>query len=83
MSASEEQSSVARHRSSKPSGAVSDQDQLQHDPDHPYYSEISLSDVSTQYAEENPMIVLEVKLMALSRGLRLHQYLDDWLIRSQ
>ena len=24
-----------------------------------------------------------VKLMALSRGLRLHQYLDDWLIRSQ
>ena len=22
-------------------------------------------------------------LMALSRGLRLHQYLDDWLIRSQ
>ena len=29
------------------------------------------------------MIVKEVKLMALSRGLRLHQYLDDWLIRSQ
>ena len=29
------------------------------------------------------MIVEEVKLMALSRGLRLHQYLDDWLIRSQ
>ena len=28
------------------------------------------------------MIVKEVKLMALSRGLRLHQYLD-WLIRSQ
>ena len=28
-------------------------------------------------------IVKEVKLMALSRGLRLHQYLDDWLIRSQ
>ena len=27
------------------------------------------------------MIVKEVKLMALSRGL--HQYLDDWLIRSQ
>ena len=25
----------------------------------------------------------EVKLMAFSRGLRLHQYLDDWLIRSQ
>ena len=29
------------------------------------------------------MIVKEVKLMALSRGLRLHQYVDDWLIRSQ
>ena len=29
------------------------------------------------------MIVKEVKLMALSSGLRLHQYLDDWLIRSQ
>ena len=29
------------------------------------------------------MIVKEVKLMALSRGLRLHQFLDDWLIRSQ
>ena len=29
------------------------------------------------------LIVNEVKLMALSRGLRLHQYLDDWLIRSQ
>ena len=29
------------------------------------------------------MIVKEVKLMALSRGLGIHQYLDDWLIRSQ
>ena len=29
------------------------------------------------------MIVKEVKLMVLSRGLRIHQYLDDWLIRSQ
>ena len=29
------------------------------------------------------MIAKEVKLMALSRGLKLHQYLDDWLIRSQ
>ena len=25
------------------------------------------------------MIVKEVKLMALTRGVRLHQYLDDWL----
>ena len=29
------------------------------------------------------MIVKEVKLMTLSRGIRLHQYLDDWLIRAQ
>ena len=29
------------------------------------------------------MIVKEVKLMALSRGIRLHQYRDDWLIRAQ
>ena len=29
------------------------------------------------------MIIKEVKLMALSRGLRIHQHLDDWLIRSQ
>ena len=29
------------------------------------------------------MPVKEVKLMALTRGIRLHQYLDDWLIRAQ
>ena len=29
------------------------------------------------------MIIKEVKLMALSRGLRIHQYRDDGLIRSQ
>ena len=29
------------------------------------------------------MIVKEVKLMALSRRIRFHQYLDDWLIRVQ
>ena len=29
------------------------------------------------------MIVKEVKLMALTRGIRLHQYLGDWLIRAQ
>ena len=32
-SSEEDQSSVARHRSSKPSGAASDQDLPQHDPD--------------------------------------------------
>ena len=29
------------------------------------------------------MIVKEVKVMALSKGIRHHQYLDDWLIRAQ
>ena len=29
------------------------------------------------------MIVKEVKLMVLTRGIRLHRYLDDWLIRAQ
>ena len=29
------------------------------------------------------MIVKEVKPMALTREIRLHQYLDDWLIRAQ
>ena len=56
-SSEEDQSSVARHRSSKPSGAqpsgaLSDQDQPQHDPDPPYYREVALSDVPSQYAEE-------------------------------
>ena len=56
-SSEEDQSSVARHRSSKPSktqpsGALSDQDLPQHDPDHPYYREVALSDVPSQYAEE-------------------------------
>ena len=44
-SSGEDQSPVARHRSSKPSGAqpsgaVSDQDLPQHDPDPPYYREV-------------------------------------------
>ena len=29
------------------------------------------------------MLVKEVKLVALSRGIRLHQYLDDWRISAQ
>ena len=53
----EDQSSVGRHRSSKPSGsqpsgALSDQDQPQHDPDPPYYRKAALSDVPSQYAEK-------------------------------
>ena len=56
-SSEEDQPSAIRHRSSKPSGArpsvaISDQDQPQHDPDPPYYREVALSDVPSQYAEE-------------------------------
>ena len=56
-SSGEDQSPVARHSSSKPSraqpsGAVSDQDLPQHDPDSPYYREVALSDMPSQYAEE-------------------------------
>ena len=51
-SSEEDQSSVVRHRSSKPSGAVSDQDQPQHDPNPPYNREVALSDVPSQYAEQ-------------------------------
>ena len=58
----EDQSSVARHRSSKlsgaqPSGALSDQDQPQHDPDPPYYREVALSDVPSQYTEEADTLI--------------------------
>ena len=56
-SSEEDQPSVAQHRSSKPSGAQpsganSDQDQSQHDPDPSYYREVALADIPSQYAEE-------------------------------
>ena len=49
-SSEEVQPSVAKHRSStssgaQRSGATSDQDQPQHDPDPPYYREVALSDI--------------------------------------
>ena len=57
FSSEEDQSPVARHRSSKhsraqPSGTASDQDLPQHDPDPPYYREVALSDIPSQYSEE-------------------------------
>ena len=56
-SSEEDQSSAAKHKSSKPSetqasGLLSDQDQPHHDPDPPYYREVALSDITSQYAEE-------------------------------
>ena len=49
----EDQSPEHRHRSPKPSRkSYSDQDHPQHDPDPPYYREVALSDIPSQYAEE-------------------------------
>ena len=31
---------------------------------------------------EITVVAKEVKLMALQRGIRIHQYLDDWLVRA-
>ena len=52
-----DQSSATKHRSCKPSGIqpsgnASDMDQLLHDPDPPYYREVSFSDLPSQYAEK-------------------------------
>ena len=52
-SSEEDQSSELRHRSPKPSRKTyTDQDHPQHDPDPPYYREVALSDIPSQYAEE-------------------------------
>ena len=52
-SSEEDQSSELRHRSPKPSRKTyTNQDHPQHDPDPPYYREVALSDIPSQYAEE-------------------------------
>ena len=52
-SSEEDQSSELRHRSPKPSRKTyTDQDHPQHDPDPPYYREVALSDIPSQYEEE-------------------------------
>ena len=52
-SSEEDQSPEHRHTSPKPSRkSYSDQDHPQHDPDPPYYREVALSDIPSQYAEE-------------------------------
>ena len=49
----EDHSPERRHRSPKPSGkSLPDQEHPQHDPDPPYYREVALSDIPSQYAEE-------------------------------
>ena len=32
---------------------------------------------------EFTVVVKEVKLMAIHKGIRIHQYLDDWLVRAE
>ena len=32
---------------------------------------------------EFTIVVKEVKLLAQARGIRIHQYLDDWLVRGE
>ena len=59
----EEHSPETRHRSSKPSraqpsGVASDQDLPQHDPDPPYYREVALSDMPSQYSEEVDTLII-------------------------
>ena len=52
-SSEEDQSPEHRHRSPKPSRkSHRDQDHPQHDPDPPYYREVALSDIPSQYPEE-------------------------------
>ena len=52
-SSEEDQSPERRHRSPKPSGkSYTDQDHPQHDPDPPYYWEVALSNIPSQYAKE-------------------------------
>ena len=52
-SSEEDQSPEVRHRSPKPSRKTyTDQDHPQHNPDPPYYREVALSDIPSQYAEE-------------------------------
>ena len=52
QSSEEDQSSVHIQRPSKPSGALSNQDQPQHDPDPLFYREVAMADLPSQYAEE-------------------------------
>ena len=75
-SSEEDQSSVARERSLKPSGAFSDQDQPQHDPDPPppYYKEVALSDIRSQYAEE---VDTFRRILSLPRSSTSVMGLDD------
>ena len=81
-SSEEDQPPEHRHRSPKPSGkSYSDQDHPQHDPDPPYYREVALSDIPSQYAEEVDMFRRILKLPdpreSLPRSSTAAMGLDD------
>ena len=81
-SSEEDQSSELRHRSPKPSRKTyTDQDHPQHDPDPPYYREVALSDIPSQYAEEVDTFRCILKLPdprdALPRSSTAVMGLDD------
>ena len=79
-SSGEDQSPEHRHRSPK-SKSYSDQDHPQHDPDPPYYREVALSDIPSQYAEEVDMFRRILKLPdpreSLTRSSTAVMGLDD------
>ena len=59
----EDQPFEVRHRSPRPSKkSYPDQDHPQHDPDPPYYGEVALSDIPSQYAEEMDTFTRILKL---------------------
>ena len=77
-SSEEDQSSELRHRSPKPSRKTyPDQDHPQHDPDPPYYREVALSDIPSQYAEEVDTFRLPDPRDSLPRSSTAIMGLDD------
>ena len=52
-----------------------------HIQDHSYQFKALPFGLSTATMEFT-LVAKEVKLMALQRGIRIHQYLDDWLVRA-
>ena len=79
---------MARHRSPKPfRKTFSDQDQPQHDPDPPYYREVALSDIPSQYAEEVDTFRRILKLPdprdSLPRSSTAVMGLDDEKVRQE
>ena len=42
-----------------------------------------VTNVQTVAPMEFTVIAKEVKLMAIHKGIRIHQYLEDWLVRAR